>query len=87
MLLRLTFTVILQNITDGRTHKIPSSWAPVRAKNGVTRVIEYVLLNPDGLHHALALAVPMPFFAGWLEGFILRGFYLKYLFTRALLHG
>ena len=46
------------------THDIASSWAPVRAKNGVTRVSEYVLLNPDGLHHALALAVPMPFFAG-----------------------
>ena len=33
MLLELIFTVILQNITDGRTHKIPSSWAPVGAKN------------------------------------------------------
>ena len=41
MLLELIFTIILQNIphgrTDGRTHKIPSPWAPVGAKNpGIT---------------------------------------------------
>ena len=35
MLLELIFTVILQNIPHGRTHKIPSPWAPVGAKNKI----------------------------------------------------
>ncbi len=46
-------------------------------ENCVTRVSEVVLLDPDGLPHVLALAVPTPtFWAGWSEHF----------FTRALLH-
>ena len=31
-------------------------------KNGVTRVIEDVLLDPDGIPHVLALAVPLLMF-------------------------
>ena len=39
--------------------------------NGATRVIEDVLLDPDGLPHVLALAVPLLIlFAGWVEGII-----------------
>ena len=52
------------------------------------RVIEDVLLDPDGLPHVLALATPLlMYLAGWVEEIILRSFYLKYFFTRALLHG
>ena len=36
------------------------------------------LLDPVGLPHVLALAVPLlKILAGWLEGIILRSFYLK----------
>ena len=57
-------------------------------ENGVTRVSEDVLLDPDVLPHVLALAVSLLIhLAGWLEGIILRSFYLKYFFTGALLHG
>ena len=45
MLLELIFTVILQNITDrrtdARTHKIPSSWAPVGAKKYIKMLSEW----------------------------------------------
>ncbi len=43
-------------------------------ENGVRRVSEDVLLDPDGLHHVLALTVPVPlltFLAGWSEEIIL----------------
>ena len=41
-------------------------------ENGVTRVSEVVLFDPDGLPHVLALAVPLPtFLAGWSERIIL----------------
>ena len=35
MLLELIFNVVLRKVTDGLTHKIPSSRAPVGAKNSV----------------------------------------------------
>ena len=39
-------------------------------ENGVRRVSEDVLLDPDGLPHVLALAVPLlTFLAGWSEGY------------------
>ena len=34
MLLEVSFTVVLNNITHGRTDKIPSSRAPVGARKG-----------------------------------------------------
>ena len=46
-----------------------------------------VLIDPDGLPHVLAIAVPMlMFLAGWVERIILRCFYFQDFFTRALLH-
>ena len=41
-------------------------------ENGVTRVSEVVLFDPDGLPHVLALTVPLlTFLAGWSEEIIL----------------
>ena len=47
----------------------PGYW---QFENGVRRVSEDVLLDPDGLPHVLALAVPLlTFLAGWSEEIIL----------------
>ena len=57
-------------------------------ESGVIRVIEDVLLDPDGLPYVLALVVPLlMFLAGYVEGIIQKSFYLKHFFIRALLHG
>ena len=43
-------------------------------ENGVRKVSEDVLLDPDGQPHVLALAVPLlTFWARWSEGIILGG--------------
>ena len=56
-------------------------------ENVVTRVSEDILLDPYGLPHVPALAVPLLIFGWMVRGDHSEKFLLKGLFTRALLHG